>query len=82
LLVPILFSFQGEPTDRHLAHLDRRWVDRSTERLVHIVQYQRPMVYAVTAVVVVIVIALLLVAALGAGLLAGMVAGFLAASGL
>ncbi|MCU0319761.1 MAG: MMPL family transporter [Flavobacteriales bacterium] len=54
LLVPILFSFQGEPTDRHLAHLDRRWVDRSTERLVHIVQYQRPMVYAVTAVVVVI----------------------------
>lgn len=54
LLVPILFSFQGEPTDRHLAHLDRRWVDRSTERLVHIVQYQRPMVYAVTAVVVAI----------------------------
>jgi predicted RND superfamily exporter protein len=54
LLVPILFSFQGEPTDRHLAHLDRRWVDRSTERLVHIVQYQRPMVYAVTAVVVVV----------------------------
>ncbi|MEZ4757487.1 MAG: MMPL family transporter [Flavobacteriales bacterium] len=52
LLVPILFSFQGEPTDRHLAHLDRRWVDRSTERLVHIVQYQRPLVYAVTAVVV------------------------------
>lgn len=54
LLVPILFSFQGEPTDRHLAHLDRRWVDRSTERLVYIVQYQRPMVYAVTAVVVVV----------------------------
>jgi predicted RND superfamily exporter protein len=54
LLVPILFSFQGEPTDRHLAHLDRRWVDRSTERLVHIVQYQRPMVYAVTSVVVVV----------------------------
>jgi predicted RND superfamily exporter protein len=54
LLVPILFSFQGEPTDRHLAHLDRRWVDRSTERLVHIVQYQRPMVYGITAVVVVV----------------------------
>ncbi len=54
VLVPILFSFQGDPTDRHLAHLDRRWVDRSTERLVHIVQYQRPMVYAVTAVVVVV----------------------------
>ena len=54
LLVPILFSFQGEPTDRHLAHLDRRWVDRSTERFVHIVQYQRPMVYGITAVVVVV----------------------------
>ncbi|MBK9416940.1 MAG: MMPL family transporter [Flavobacteriales bacterium] len=54
LLVPILFSFQGDPKERHLEHLDRKWVDRSTEGLIHIVQHQRPMVYAVTAVLLVI----------------------------
>ncbi len=30
LLVPILFSFQNDPKDRHLAHLDRKWVDQAT----------------------------------------------------
>lgn len=54
LLVPILFSYQGVPKDRHLAHLDRKWVDRSTALLMHIVQHQRPMVYACTAVFVVV----------------------------
>ena len=54
LLVPILFSFQGDPKARHLAHLDRKWVDRSTEGLIRMVQYNRPMVYGVTAVLIAI----------------------------
>ncbi len=54
LLVPILFSFQDEPKDRHLAHLDRLWVDRVMSKVIHIVQHQRAMVYAVTALVVVV----------------------------
>lgn len=54
LLVPILFSMQGEPKDRHLAHLERKWVDRSTARLIHIVQHRRPLVYAFTGLFVVI----------------------------
>lgn len=54
LLVPILFSLQGEPKDRHLAHLERKWVDRSTAGLIHIVQHQRPMVYAVTILLLVV----------------------------
>lgn len=54
LLVPILFSFQDPPKDRHLAHLDRRWVDRATSRIVHIVQYRRPVVYSVTIFTVVV----------------------------
>ena len=54
LLVPILFSYQGTPKDRHLAHLERKWVDRSTERLIHIVQHRRPLVYSLTAFFVVI----------------------------
>jgi len=54
LLVPILFSLQGEPKDRHLAHLDRRWVDRAISWLERIVLHHRPLVYSVTALVVVI----------------------------
>ena len=54
LLVPILFSLQDTPKERHLAHLERRWVDRATSRLIHIVQYRRPLVYAITGLVVVV----------------------------
>ncbi len=54
LLVPILFSFQRLPKDRELAHLDRKWVDRSTNGLINIVQHHRPLVYSVTLIVVTI----------------------------
>ncbi|MEX1132202.1 MAG: efflux RND transporter permease subunit [Flavobacteriales bacterium] len=54
LLVPILFSLQNTPTDRHLAHLERRWVDRATAYIIHLVQYRRPLVYAVTGFFVVV----------------------------
>lgn len=54
LLVPILFSFQDEPKDRHLAHLDRKWVDRAMSKVIHIVQFKRPLVYSVTTLVVVV----------------------------
>ncbi|MBK8499942.1 MAG: MMPL family transporter [Flavobacteriales bacterium] len=53
LLVPILFSFQGDPKDRHLAHLDRNWVDRATNWFIHMVQYRRPLVYAFTGLLIV-----------------------------
>lgn len=45
LLVPILFSFQNEPKAKHLAHLDRKWVDNATAGLIDIVQFHRPKVY-------------------------------------
>ncbi|HRD52661.1 MAG TPA: MMPL family transporter [Flavobacteriales bacterium] len=48
LLVPILFSLQGEPKDRHLAHLDRRWVNGATAGLERLVVHHRPAVYMVT----------------------------------
>jgi predicted RND superfamily exporter protein len=54
LLVPILFSLQGEPKDRHLAHLDRRWVDRAISALERIVLHHRPLTYAITVCLVII----------------------------
>lgn len=54
LIVPILFSFQDEPKDKHLAHLDRMWVDKLTNSVIDIVQYKRPWVYSVTLLIVVV----------------------------
>ncbi|MBK9147210.1 MAG: MMPL family transporter [Flavobacteriales bacterium] len=54
LLVPILFSFQGEPKDRHLAHLDRRWVNRATSGLERLVLHHRPAVYTVTIAIAIV----------------------------
>ena len=54
LIVPIIFSFQDEPKDRHLAHLDRMWVDKLTNSVIDIVQYKRPWVYSVTLLILVV----------------------------
>ena len=45
LLVPILLSYRPVPDVRHLAHLDRRWVDACISGLVNIVQHHRKWVY-------------------------------------
>lgn len=52
LLVPILLSFQGDPAERHLAHLDRRWVERMTNWFIRVVQQRRRVVYLVTLALV------------------------------
>ncbi len=45
LIIPILFSYQKLPDIRHLAHLDRKWVNVATSGLVRIVQHHRKWVY-------------------------------------
>ncbi|MCB9182808.1 MAG: MMPL family transporter [Flavobacteriales bacterium] len=52
LLVPILLSFQGDPVERHLAHLDRRWVEGMTNWFIRVVQQRRRVVYLVTLALV------------------------------
>ena len=59
LIVPIIFSFQDEPKDRHLAHLDRMWVDKLTNSVIGIVQYKRPWVYSVTLLILVVGLSLI-----------------------
>ncbi len=45
LIIPILFSYQKLPDIKHLAHLDRKWVNVATSGLVRIVQHHRKWVY-------------------------------------
>lgn len=48
LLIPILFSFFPAPKPRHLAHLDRRWLDHAVEWIVRMSKERRPLIYAIT----------------------------------
>ena len=54
LLIPILFSFMPEPTQRHLGHLERHWLDSAVEWIVHTSKTRRPLIYTITAVVTVL----------------------------
>lgn len=54
LLIPILFSFMPEPTQRHLGHLERRWLDHAVEWIVRTSRTRRPLIYSVTAVATVL----------------------------
>lgn len=41
LLIPIVFSFLGDPKERHVRHLDRKWMNVLVERLLQISLYHR-----------------------------------------
>ncbi len=51
ILIPILFSYMGDPKPRHVAHLDRKWLDRAVEWIVRMSLTRRPLIYVVTGLV-------------------------------
>lgn len=54
LLIPILFSFMPEPTQRHLGHLERHWLDNAVEWIVRTSKERRPLIYTLTAIATVL----------------------------
>jgi predicted RND superfamily exporter protein len=50
-LVPIILSFMPVPKNRHLSHLDRRWLDRAINIIVSLSQRKRPAIYTATVLV-------------------------------
>ena len=52
VLIPALFTWLPEPTEHHLTHLDRVWVDRVVGTFVRAVQEGRTRVYVAALVVV------------------------------
>ncbi|WP_347839505.1 efflux RND transporter permease subunit [uncultured Draconibacterium sp.] len=48
LLIPIIFSFIGAPSSRHVGHLDNKMVTNIIRQLMHITQNYRQLVYFVT----------------------------------
>lgn len=45
LLLPIIFSYMKPPTEKHLAHLDNRIFSSVLEKIIHIIQFKRKMVF-------------------------------------
>jgi len=54
LLIPIIFSFIGPPSSRHVSHLDNRFISGVLRYLVNITEHHRKKVYIITVVVVAI----------------------------
>lgn len=54
LLIPIIFSFLNPPVERHIKHLDNKWIKKLVESLVHISLNYRNTVYIITGAVVVL----------------------------
>ena len=53
LLIPILFSYAKPPKARHVKHLQRKWVEATTDTLVHIVLRYRPWVYVAMGLILI-----------------------------
>ena len=51
LLIPLLYSIMPLPKKRHLAHLDKNWVDGLINWMVKIVSHKRKYVYITTIVI-------------------------------
>ncbi len=51
ILIPIIFSYLGDPKAKHTDHLEKAWINKWTERLIYIVNHRRPAIYITTLVV-------------------------------
>ncbi|MCF6214095.1 MAG: efflux RND transporter permease subunit [Flavobacteriaceae bacterium] len=54
LLIPIIYSFMPIPKDKHLKHLETRWIEKVVLTLENAVRFHRFAVYATTLVIVIV----------------------------
>lgn len=54
LLIPIIYSFLALPKEKHLKHLERKWIDKIVKAMESTVRNHRFAVYAVTIVLIMV----------------------------
>lgn len=54
LIIPVLYSFMQLPTEKHLKHLGRKWIDRFVDGMSHAVKNRRAAII-ITAVLVLVI---------------------------
>lgn len=54
LIIPIIYSFMPLPKEKHLKHLERKWIDSIVTTMESIVRNNRLAVYSVTIVLIIV----------------------------
>lgn len=54
LIFPIVYSFLPPPTEKHLGHLESKWLEKALDSLVRLVTYKRKAIYITTVLLVVL----------------------------
>lgn len=53
LIIPIIYSFMHKPKDKHLEHLERKWIDAIVNWMERAVRHQRIAIYVSTVVIII-----------------------------
>ncbi len=54
LIIPILYSFMPPPKEKHLNHLERKWMESVVDWMEKMVRHQRIAIYITTVIVIVL----------------------------
>ena len=53
-LLPIIFSYIDPPKAKHLKHLDNAFFGKLLEKIIHLINYKRPVIYVIAAALLLI----------------------------
>ena len=53
LIIPIIYSFQPKPKDKHLKHLEKRWIEGIVDWMENMVRHKRIAIYISTVLIIV-----------------------------
>ncbi len=54
LIIPIIYSFMHKPKERHLEHLERKWIDGIVNWMENTVRHHRLTIYVSTVIVIIV----------------------------
>jgi len=54
LIIPIIYSFMRKPKDRHLEHLERKWMGTIVSWMENTVRHNRIAIYASTVIIIIV----------------------------
>jgi len=54
LIIPIIYSFMHKPKDKHLEHLERKWIDAIVNWMEDTVRHHRISIYSSTVIIIIV----------------------------
>lgn len=54
LIIPIIYSFMHKPKEKHLKHLERKWIDAIVDWMENTVRHHRISIYASTVIIIIV----------------------------